>query len=217
MNAPLVYVFKKSNEFELSQSVRLARKNHPKHPIWLIGDKPKSVEVDKYIPHNQNYQDCRATRITRMLLEVTELTPEFILMYDDIFLNDTYDFKKLHHKAELYIRKSSNGFQKCISNTCEALLYFYKPIKNYECHQPQLINSSKLKEVLSILNWEKNDHVIKSLYFNYFDLGYEDIRSENLKVRGSFKKTAQKFWDTYGCFSTSECLTHQDKVFIESL
>ena len=205
-----VWIFKKSPEFELRHSVRLVRKFYPDADCWVIGDKPKQVIMDKHIPYKADLTKLRSTRVVEMLKLACDNVDEFILMYDDIFINKSFDLDKYYYKDELYNRSRGHGYQKCISNVHDFLLYHNKPILNYECHQPQKFNSKQLLDVIDM-----NECVLKSLYANYYELGGEKII--NLKTRGNVRKKAEMYWKEYGCFSTGDEMPSVLRTYIESL
>ena len=214
-NNPFVYVFKKSPEYEIRQSIRLVRKHYPNHPVWVIGDKPKEVIIDKYIKHSQKHR-LRSTRITMMIVDICHLTDQFILIYDDIFLSERFDIRKHYHKGELYNKvRNPTGYNKCLLNTQEFLNYNNKPCLNYECHQPQYFNSKKLLNLLDMLDWVNYEHVLKSIYNNWYELGGEEII--NLKVKGDHLKRAKKYWDEYGAFSSAEDMPPNLKNWLKTL
>lgn len=210
-----IWIFKKSPEFELTHSVRLVRKFYPSAKCVVIGDKPKQVIFDEHIEYKADLKKLRSTRVVEMLILACEHYDDFILMYDDIFVSKSFDLDKYYYKDELYNRNRGHGYQKCISNVHDFLLYHNKPILNYEAHQPQKFGSKKLLDVIDMIDYEKNECVLKSLYCNFYDLGGEKII--NLKTRGNVLKKAKEYWKEYGCFSTGDEMPQNLKTFIRGL
>lgn len=210
-----VWVFKRSDEFELRHSLRLVRKYYPDANCIVIGDRPKECLFDVHIPHKQDHR-LRSTRITKMIVDICHKYDDFILMYDDIFLSDRFDLSKSYHKGELYENvRNPTAYNRCLINVNELLKYEGKTTLNYECHQPQLFNSKKLLKVLKQIDWVENEHVLKSLYCNWYNLGGERIT--NLKIKMGYLKNAQKFWNEYGCFSTREDMPRELYNWIKEL
>ena len=205
-----LYVWKKSNEFELSNSIKLLRKNYPDCKIALVGDVTK-CNVDQYIPYIQK-GDNRATRVTGAILHAATLLDSFVLMYDDIFLNNGFDFSNAYHRGQLKPDNKVGNYNKNIVNSLKFLEYHNKPTYNFECHQPYLFDSNKLISLFKLINTEHH-HLIKSIYCNYY--GYEDGFKPNLKTNNI--REAKKYYQNHRCFSSTDDITTDMQKFIVSL
>lgn len=207
-----LFVWINSDEFELINSIGLIRKHYPESSIYLVGDKPKHVYLDKHITFKQK-GNVRASRVTSAILHACNFMDEFVLMYDDVFLNEGYDFDNAFYRGELRKDRPSGNYQLCLHNTRKFLEYHNKPTLNYECHQPELINSKMFIELMDQVNWQDNYHLIKSLYFNFYDLPNKQVR--NLKTHTP--NEAKKLYEDHKCFSSVGGITPQMKNYITSL
>jgi hypothetical protein len=205
-----LYVWKKSNEFELSNSVKLVRKHYPDARICLVGDKPKT-EIDLYIPHQQT-GECKAAKTSGSVLHAATILDNFVLMTDDTFLNVGYNFTNAYHKGALILNKSLGNYNINIKNTLAFLNHYNKPIYNYECHQPFMFESAKLLELFDKIDYQHH-HLMKSLYCNFY--GFEDGIKPNLKTNNL--KDAAMYYDVHRCFSTTDDINDQIIGFIRSL
>ena len=206
------YVWRNSNsEFEISQSVRLVKKYFPDCKVVVIGDKPSIKGVDEHIQHRQ-VEPTRFGRMSGSVRKLCTLYDEFVLMYDDIFLNDKYDFIP-KNRGELKPYGNTN-YQDIITKCKDYLSEKNLPTLNYECHQPELINSKKFNEIFKNIN-KNTPHFIKTIYFNHLDLDSDTI--PNLKVDSHNVIRAKKLWRQHHCFSTGEGLSNEMRAFIRSL
>ena len=207
-----LWVWIKSDELELRSSVHLVRTHYPDSVIALVGDKPVNVNIDLYIPFKQR-GNIRASRVTSAVLHASEQCEDFILMYDDIFLNTGFDFKTALYKGDLKREKPNGNYQQCVVNSRMFLEHHGKPTKNYECHQPQLINGRMLNELMELVEWQDNYHLIKSLYFNWYDTPF--LKSRNLKTPTGHE--AKRLFEEHRCFSSCGGLRHDLKSYIKAL
>lgn len=208
------YVFKKINsEFELSQSVRLVKKFFPDSKIVVIGDKPTINGIDEHIPFVQ-VGATRYERMTRSVIRLCNTFDEFVLMYDDIFLNNQYEFTP-KNRGELYEHGMINtNYRKIITNCRNILQSRNLPTLNYECHQPEIINSKKFLEIIGTIDITE-PHFVKTIYFNHLQPEPDTI--PNLKADGHNIIKAKRLYRQHHCFSTGEGLSREMKNFIRSL
>jgi hypothetical protein len=205
-----LYVWKQSNELELSESIRLVRKYFFQPRIIVVGDKPKTP-IDQYIPHKQ-IGNNRGARTTGSILEACKHLDEFVLMWDDQFISDSFNPETTYHRGELIVDKKQGNYSIAVHNTINFLEHYGKPTRNYECHQPYLFNSKKLVEVMDKVAHEHH-HLIKSIYCNWYEL--EDAYLENLKTEHVSK--AKTLWNKYGAFSTADNIKQEMVNFIKTL
>ena len=205
-----LYVWKKSDEFELENSVKLARKNYPNCRIVLVGDEPKT-KVDLYIPHRQ-VGKCKAKKTSSSILHAAKQLENFVLMNDDTFLNTGFDFTNAYHRGQLVADNNLGNYNLNIINTIKFLEYYNKPLYNFECHQPFMFDSDKLLTLFNTIEIEHH-HLMKSIYCNYYNL--ENGFKPNLKTNNV--KDASKHYENNRCFSTTDDITRDMKNFITSL
>lgn len=204
------YIFKNSGStFEIDNSIKLVRKFYPESNITVIGDFVKGA--DKYIKYHQNQHANRTHRVCEMLLMLAEKYDSFVLMYDDIFITRRVEFP-YYGKGLISSNSSVSGYNACKSNTKDALLYFGKPTINFECHNPFIFESKKLKDLYKNINISIN-HLPKSLYANYYNiepLTINDLKSnEMFKIKDNIAK--------HGVFSTCDNLTFGIQKIIKDL
>jgi hypothetical protein len=211
-NINFLYVWITSDEFELKNSVRVLRKNYPNASVCLVGDKPKTVDVDFYIPHKQK-GTVRASRVTSSILHACQYLEQFVLMYDDLFLNKGINFNMYPFRGELTIKNDGGGYNKCLANTRTLLSYFKLPTKNYECHNPFLIDAKKAVDLFDKVNWQNEYHTFKSIYANYYKLTSE-LRS-NAKTKDA--KYFMKLYDVIGYCTLNSDVTPEMRATILKL
>lgn len=202
------YIFKNVGDtFEIENSIRIVKQLYPEAEITVIGDKVKGVNHIKY---NHRQFSNRASRVSDMLLKLADNFDEFILMYDDIFFSRKVDI--VNYTCGELKGKKNRAYNLCIQNTIDFLRYFNKPILSYDAHQPFLFNSNKLKELYKLVD-NKQPHLPKSLYGNYYELESVDI--SNLKV-ASYKKALLRL-DEHGMFSSTDSMCERTKKLIKEL
>jgi len=163
-----LYVWSSSDEFELKNSVRVLRKNYPNSKVCLVGDKPKTLEVDFYIPHKQEGTN-KFSRITSSILHACNYLDNFVLLWDDLFLNKNIDFIIAPNRGNLVISGDST-YQNALKNTVQLLKFFDLTTFNFECHNPFYVESRKALGLFDKINWQNQNHVFKSLYGNFYQV-----------------------------------------------
>lgn len=205
----------KSDEFELSNSIRITRSQFPNCTICLVGDKPKTVVLDRYFAHKQT-GNCKAARTSGSIIHGVEQlqslgVSEFVLMSDDEFIFSNYKFHP-KNKGLLISRRTNNAYQQAETNTYDWLKFRGMALMNYECHQPCLINADWLLKVMSLID-TSHPHLIKSIYFNTRE--NSSVLIENLKT-ASVQKAKQLRID-HGAFSTISVMNNDLKKYIKEL
>lgn len=202
------YIFKDlGGTFEIENSIRIVKELYLEATITVIGDKVKGAN---HIPYNHKRKTNRASRVAQMLLKLADNFDEFVLMYDDIFFSQRVDI--VNYSGRDLKNKKNTAYNVCINNTVNFLIYFDKPIKNYDIHQPFVFNSKKLKELYELVEID-NAHLPKSLYGNYFEIESEQMT--NLKVP-TYSKAKEKL-NEYGMFSSTDSLCERTKKLIKEL
>jgi hypothetical protein len=178
----VVYVFKKRPELlgndELLYSIRSLSNllkcdfNEEKDRLWIVGDKPNYINSKvRYIQMSDPYRD-KQSNVIRKLLKICDnpdLSEDFILMNDDFFFINakkiiTYSWGKIKN-----IKSEKRGRYLHALDNCEThLTRLGLDNVNYEVHYPMIFNKHKLKEVLSMVEWEDYPTVYRSLYGNFY-------------------------------------------------
>lgn len=209
------YVWRNVNtEFELSQSVRIVKKHYPDSTVVVIGSKPTINGVDIHIPHHQT-ENTKFERTTNTMKKLCSYYDEFILMYDDIFFNEKYEFTPKNRGELCVTSKMNTNYQDIIRNTRKMLEEKGMPTLNYECHQPEKFNSKLFLAMLKTIDVTK-PHFFKTLYFNYYP-PKETNTIQNLKAPANAIIKAKSLIHQFHCFSTGEGLTADMRSYIMSL
>lgn len=209
MNLHFCYIFRNtSGTFEIENSIRIVKILYPNSEITVIGDKVNNIN---HIPFNHKANTNRASRVALMLLELAKRFDDFILMYDDIFFSKSVDLK-LNYTCGNLVQKNNKGYNLCIVNSIEFLQYHKKNIKNFDCHQPMLFNSKKLKEMYEFIDINQS-HLPKSIYGNFYNLKSKEI--DNLKVQ-TFNQFKERLND-FGMVSSSDSMCERTKSLILTL
>jgi hypothetical protein len=212
-----IYPYKRrENDFLINHSTRLVKKYYPDAEIYTIGDK---VEGLKNMPCTDSYQD-RGANVTKKCLLAANHFEEFIYMNDDFFINDRLDFNRVYGGSEDLDRKegkASIAWQQATDNTKHWLQHNGFNVRTYEVHQPVKFNSYLLIQLMSNIDWTKNNHFIKSLYFNVYE-PLNIIQMENVKLIRPNLVKAQRYLDIYGCLSVGgDFCSEVGANFIKSL
>jgi hypothetical protein len=169
----------------------------------VIGDDPNlDISIATYV-HFKDSNKIRGANVTAKMLEAASMFDEFIYMNDDFFINERFDFDTVSGSIENLERKegkASIAWNQAVDNTKHFLEHNRRPIRSYECHQPIKINSDKLIETMSRIDWKNHDHFIKSLYCN-MNPSIKVKPIENVKLIQPNIKEANKYLTMYGCLS----------------
>lgn len=214
-----VYPYKrKTNDFSLIHSIRCVLKHYPDSEIVVIGDKP---DIDcRHIPFIDSNIIKGANVTAKLMLFSRQSNCDFIFMNDDFFINERFDFDRVHQGTEQLERKegkASIAWNQAVDNSKHWLEHNGFKTITYECHQPVKLNSNKFIDVFSQINWRDNDHFIKSIYFNVNE-PKNPKPIENVKLIEPNINKANKYLTMFGCISISESfLTEKGSSFIKTL
>jgi len=207
---------RKDSDFLITHSIKCVRKHYPEAHVIVIGDKVEGADACIEYPDSH---DIRGVNVTAKMLHIAKSVKEFVYMNDDFFINDKFDFSYGYSSYEDLERKegkASIAWQMATDNTKHWLEHNGYPITSYECHQPVVFNSKKLIETMALLDW-KNNHFIKSIYFNV-NQPKRLRRIENTKLVEPNLLLANEYLDKYGCFSVGQgFLTEVGANFIKTL
>ena len=197
-----VYPYKKrSEEFELIQSIRWIRMSFPLANVYVVGDYFPDVI---HIPCKQfnNIRGCDVTN--KMLTFANQIGGKFIYMNDDFFCTPNLKPEHPIFKGNLIVNESHPPhYQVAAMNTLDFLKYYNRPTLNYETHSPVLMDSNRLIKTFEQVNWQHDNHFIKSIYLNS-NVPKKSIEGFNCKINSANIPTALKYLDVHGCFSTGK-------------
>ena len=192
---------KRTSDFELIQSIRWIRMSFPLAKIFTIGDE---IEGAKNIPCPV-FSNIRGVDVTnKMLTFAREHGGKFIYMNDDFFVTPKLRADVPIYNGEIIVNpKHPSHYQIACKNTIEYLKHFGHPTLNFETHSPVLMDSKKLIKTFDKVNWQSDNHFIKSIYLNVNRP--KNIRfGTNLKISSGDIAKAESFLRDYGCFSSSD-------------
>jgi len=214
-----VYPYKKKeSDFSIRHSIKSVLKHYPNATVYTIGDKVESVLNIPFIDSNI----IRGANVTAKILHFAKLGlfENFIYMNDDFFINERFDFNRIHQGTEQLERKegkASIAWNQAVDNSKHWLEHNGYNTTTYECHQPVQFNSKLLIETFNRLEWKHHDHFLKSIYFNVNE-PTNPKPIENVKIIEPQIDRAQKYLTLYGCFSIGNgFLTETGANFIKML
>lgn len=154
-----------SNHNELRYSLRSVEKFVPVRNVYLIGFKPEWATNVIHIPFSDFHVVKDANIISKVLRACYEdLTAEFIRLSDDQYFLTPYK-KAYYYKPDL--QDGEKQWLKRCFNTKDVLLTQKKPIYNYDCHVPQLIDKKKYVDIMLQATWGQGvGLLVNSYYFN---------------------------------------------------
>jgi hypothetical protein len=187
----------------------------PEAHIVTVGDKVATID-NIPCPQLNNIRGADVTN--KMLTFARERGGEFIYMNDDFYITPKLRADIPIHSGQLEIvEQHPSHYKQAMFNTIEFLKYYDRPLWNFETHSPVLIDSDKLLATFELLEWQKHNHFIKSIYLN-MNLPELIRKGHNVKLHKDNIPKAQELLRTYGCFSTNETfLTPRGKSWIKNL
>jgi hypothetical protein len=194
------YHSKVDSDFEIKQSIALILKAYPNAQIWTIG---KAVDGVNNIPCNQ-LKNIRGVDVTnRILTFAREIGGDFIYMNKDFFITETWQ----HHVAikmgsMIVNHEHPSHTQIAQHNTLEFLKYNKFTAYNFETHTPVMMNSQRLIDLFDNINWQDDNHFIKSIYCNVYQVPSKD--GVNCKISVPSIAKAKECISIQGCFSTGD-------------
>lgn len=200
----MTFVFpykKRTSDFELIQSIRWIRMSFPLANVFTIGDE---IDGAQNIPCKV-FSNIRGVDVTnKMLTFAREHGGKFIYMNDDFFVTPKLRADVPIYNGEIIVNpKHPSHYQIACKNTLEFLNHFGHSIYNFETHSPVLMDSKKLIKTFDKVNWQSDNHFIKSIYLNVNPP--KNIRpGTNLKLSSGDIAKAESFLRDYGCFSSSD-------------
>lgn len=192
---------KRTSDFELIQSIRWIRMSFPLAKVFTIGDEIEGVQNIPCLIFSR----IRGVDVTNKILTFANtIGGQFIYMNDDFFISPKLRADVPIYNGEIIINpKHPSHYQIACKNTIEFLNHFGHSIYNFETHSPVLIDSKKLIKTFDQLNWQSDNHFIKSIYLNV-NQPKEIQPGTNLKLAKCDIPKAEQFLRDYGCFSTGD-------------
>lgn len=160
---------------ELETCLTLAERNLPHNKNYVI------TEYEKIVGSDQSH----VNQILKLkwAMENLELTDNFYLMNDDMFIMKKVENVPYHHKGTLqnhHVNTSWLSYKRAIKHTLD---YLDEDALSYEMHIPMLFNKNKLYklilEILPLINVNKCP-LIRSTYANVYKVGgdyMEDVKN----------------------------------------
>lgn len=199
----MVFVYpyiRTADDWDIMRSINWLLAAFPQANIYTIGD---AIPGTTNIPHKKRYTNRGADVSDKILTYARAIGGEFVYMNDDFFINANFQPGIQLQNGHLQINSShSPNYQQATKNTLEFLSYYGHTTHSYECHQPMLLDSSKLLELFDQITWQEHNHFIKSLYANVYP--GQSMPGDNLKIGRPDILKANELLHKYGCFSISD-------------
>lgn len=183
--------------------------------VFLTGGIPFFIDRDKIIftpaddigvPAVNHWWKVRQT------IENTDISDDFILMYDDVFFvrESPLSNYPLFYRGELTKERNENNlYALTLYATRKLLEQMKKPTLDFCLHAPIRYNRQRFLEMTRYfepLKGEKPALSVRSFYGNAFSGEKEKVYREDIKIRSALQKVA----DVIG---TADCFSVSDDVF----
>ena len=173
--------------------------------VYVVGESPDWLQNVEFIPMTQGAQKGVNTRNALIKACQSDVSDDFILMADDIYITSPMDEIKLYHGGSLeeFLGKYMSRFPKSyytkkIEKTMGILIA--DDAKHYELHVPMVINKHAALSLLT--NPELHGMMFRTLYGNTTLAG----AGEYAKDVKYFRRTTDKWYQNtpVGCFSSDD-------------
>jgi hypothetical protein len=194
------YHSRAESDFEIKQSIAMVLKLYPGVEIWTVG---KAVPGIKNIPCTQhnNIRGCDVTN--RILTFAKKIGGDFIYMNKDFYITKSWQSHVAINMGSIIVNpEHAPHTQIAQQNTLEFLKHNNFTAYNFETHTPVMMNSQKLIDLFDNINWQNDNHFIKSIYCNVYQAPSKE--GFNCKVSNPSIAKAQEFIAIQGCFSTGD-------------
>jgi hypothetical protein len=170
---------------ELRYSLRSAQK-HVKgfRNIYIIGHCPDFLKGENLLhlpsPDYRNIALYQKNVYDKLFLACRQenISESFFFCNDDYFFLRDFELSEFpvcyngFLEDRLIRDLKQNPYKNTLRNTIELLVRNNRPTRNFELHQPCIINKKLFIEIMSRFDWSKLwSYVIKSLYFNMQEAG----------------------------------------------
>ena len=194
------YHSRAESDFEIKQSISFLKKVYPDAEIWTVGKAVPGINNLPCTQHN-NIRGCDVTN--RILTFAKKVGGEFIYMNKDFFITQSWQPHVAINMKSIIVNDDHPPHTKIAqSNTLEFLKQNSFTAYNYETHTPCIMDSKKLIELFDNINWQNDNHFIKSIYCNVYQVPSKE--GFNCKVSTPSIAKAQEFIAIQGCFSTGD-------------
>ena len=214
----MVFVYPYNNRtdqhFEILQSIALVKAVYPDAVIYTVGKEVPGILCLKLDQYN-NIRGCDVTN--KMLHFARTIGGDFIYMNKDFFITKNWQYYVSIHAGPIVINPlHATHTNVAQNNTLEFLKHNKFTAYNFETHTPVLMDSKKLLELFENINWQTDNHFIKSIYCNVYQVPSK--QGVNSKVSVPSIDKAKEFISINGCFSTGDNFWQKDTVaWIKSL
>lgn len=215
----IVYFVSAFPKNDLRYSIRSVAKNLKFNKLWIYGGKKNDIKPDGYVRIMNQKGATKWDKVRSMYKEVClndNITENFILFHDDFFIMKPVTEIKPEYRgtfeAHISVLEASFGnrlteYTKILKHASETLLKANKSNLSYELHKPFIFNRKKL---LYILNKYPQEHCIRSIYANYYELG--GIKTYDVKI---FNQYPQFNYKKEPILSTDDTVTHEGNEYWE--
>lgn len=194
------YHHKSTSDFEINLSIAMVLKIFPDAEIWTVGKAVSGVNNIPCTQHN-NIRGCDVTN--RILTFAKQVSGDFIYMNKDFFITESWQPHVAINMSSMIVNPEHPPHtQIAQTNTLEFLKHNNFTAYNFETHTPVMMNSQKLIDLFDNINWQQDNHFIKSIYCNVYQVPSK--QGINCKVSVPSIAKAQEFIALQGCFSTDD-------------
>lgn len=194
------YHSKSYSDFEINQSIRWIKLTYPDAEIWTVGKAVDGVNNLPCTQHN-NIRGCDVTN--RILTFAKNIGGDFIYMNKDFYITKIWQSHVAINMGSIMVNPEHPPHtQVAQQNTLEFLKHNNFTAYNYETHTPVMMNSQKLIDLFDNINWQNDNHFIKSIYCNVYKVPSKE--GLNCKISTPSIAKAQELIALQGCFSTGD-------------
>lgn len=194
------YHSKSYSDFEINQSIRWIQLTYPDAEIWTIGKAVDGVNNLPCTQHN-NIRGCDVTN--RILTFAKNIGGDFIYMNKDFYITKIWQSHVAINMGSIIVNPEHPPHtQIAQQNTLEFLKHNNFTAYNFETHTPVMMNSQKLIDLFDNINWQNDNHFIKSIYCNVYKVPSKE--GFNCKISTPSIAKAQELIALQGCFSTGD-------------
>jgi len=194
------YHSKSYSDFEINQSIRWIQLTYPDAEIWTVGKAVDGVNNLPCTQHN-NIRGCDVTN--RILTFAKNIGGDFIYMNKDFYITKIWQSHVAINMGSIMVNPEHPPHtQVAQQNTLEFLKHNNFTAYNFETHTPVMMNSQKLIDLFDNINWQNDNHFIKSIYCNVYKVPSKE--GFNCKISTPSIAKAQELIALQGCFSTGD-------------
>ena len=148
--------------------------------IWIVGEYPNWLQEEfYYIPHERvpgiRLTNCYdATRKMELIINHPDISDNFVLMYDDIYLLQPIGVEEINkpycwgHFNEMNFIPGTKHEQLKWSTKVALEEYGFNDVASAETHLPRYFNKRKMQLIFKEFNPIENRLLTNTLYMNYY-------------------------------------------------